>query len=142
MNVKFEREYSVEYYAIDNYLVENNLMIEVQGDYWHSNPNKFKNKITEQQFNGIRKDKAKHSYIKNNYNIEVLYLWEYDILNNIDVCEKLIALYIETNGILENYHSFNYYLNEKRELCLRSTLVTPYQDMDVSIYRHLKEKIS
>ena len=67
---------------------------------------------------------------------------EYDILNNIDVCEKLIALYIETNGILENYHSFNYYLNEKRELCLRSTLVIPYQDMDVCMYRHLKEKIS
>ena len=74
MNINFEREYSIKYYSIDNYLFESNLMIEVQGDYWHSNPCKFKNKLTKQQFNGITKDKAKHSYIKNKYNIEVLYL--------------------------------------------------------------------
>lgn len=142
MNVEFEREHSVKYYSIDNYLVESNLMIEVQGDYWHSNPCRFKNKLTEQQFNGIRRDKEKHYYIKHNYDIEILYLWEYDILHNINMCEKLISLYIETKGILKNYHSFNYHINENGELCLKNFIVIPYQNMEINMYKHLKENIS
>lgn len=142
MKIEFIKEYPITYYAIDDYLTGSNLMIEVQGDYWHSNPYKFKNKLAERQFKIITKDKAKHSYIKNKYGIEVLYLWEDDILNNIEVCEKLISLYIKTNGILNNYHSFNYYIDENHNLCLKDIIVTPYQDMDVDMYRHLKQKTS
>ena len=59
----------------------------------------------------MRKDKAKHTYIKNYYDVEVLYLWENDIVNNEELCEKLILEYIKKNGMLQNYHSFNYVLN-------------------------------
>lgn len=36
--IKFEREYIFGYYAVDNYLVEHNLIIEIMGDYWHASP--------------------------------------------------------------------------------------------------------
>ena len=35
-NIKYKREYPIEFYSIDNYLTESKLMIEVMGDYWHS----------------------------------------------------------------------------------------------------------
>ena len=40
----------------------------------------------------------------------MLYLWENDILKNLDLCYALIELYIKNDGNLINYHSFNYSL--------------------------------
>ena len=114
-------------------------MIEVQGDYWHVNPLKFPNKINKLQYERIPKDKAKHTYTKNQYGIEILYLWESDIYNNTLLCEKLILEYIKRNGNLENYHSFNYYLDENGELMLRNNLIIPYQDMKANQYKKLYE---
>ena len=39
-----------------------------------------------------------------------------DINENFELCKKLIELYIKNNGKLENYHSFNYELNDNNEL--------------------------
>ena len=41
---------------------------------------------------------------------------EKDINENFELCKKLIELYIKNNGKLENYHSFNYELNDNNEL--------------------------
>lgn len=128
LNIKYENEYSCKYFSIDNYLSEFNLMIEIMGDFWHCNPLKYKNIKQEVQIKRVPKDKAKHTYIKNQYNIEILYLWEDDINNNIDLCKKLILKYISSNGILNNYHSFNYHL-ENNDLVLSDNLIIPYQDM-------------
>lgn len=136
-NIKYEREKGLKYYCADNYLIDSQLIIEVQGDYWHSNPLKFPDKINKTQYKRITKDKAKHTYIKNKYGIEVLYLWETDIYDNLEMCEKLILQYINRNGNLTNYHSFNYCLDSGGELKLRSDLITPYQDMNLDDYKHL-----
>lgn len=140
LNIDFKREYIVDYYSIDNYLIDSNLMIEVQGDYWHCNPNKFKDKINEVQYKGIRKDKSKHTYIKNKYSIEILYLWETDIIKNPELCKMLIDEYVLNNGKLLNYHSFNYSIFEN-SLKLKSN-IKAYQDMDVNDYKHLYKKVS
>lgn len=142
IGVKYEREHNVIYYSVDNYLIYYNLMIEVQGDYWHGNPNKFKDSLTRQQYKRISKDKAKHTFIKNNFGVEVLYLWENDIYNNIELCEKLIKTYIKMNGKLANYHSFNYYIDNDSNLCLKENLVIPYQDMELEQYKHLYQNVS
>lgn len=47
--------------------------------------------------------------------------------NRLDVCKKLIDKYITRNGILDNYHSFNYHL-ENDNLILNENIVIPYQD--------------
>lgn len=143
-NIMYKREHIIEFYAIDNYLIDNDLFIEVMGDYWHSSPlkyNKEKYKINSIQSKTLQHDKQKHTYIKNHFNKEILYLWENDINNNKDVCESLILTYINNDGILKNYHSFNYHI-EDDELILNDDIITPYQDMNVDMYRHLfKEKV-
>ena len=111
-------EYNIEYYSVDIYLPENNLMIEVMGDYWHTNPlSKYREPKNKPQKDRIPKDKAKHTYVKNKFGIEILYLWESDIMNYPDLCKELIKLYIKNNGVLEDYNSFNYYMyDDKIEL--------------------------
>ena len=136
LDIKFEREKNIKYYCVDNYLIDYNLIIEVQGDYWHCNPLKFNNKITKTQYNRISKDKAKHTYVKNNYEIEILYLWENDIFNNIDLCKNLILEYIKNNGNLINYHSFNYIIDHEN-LKLSDDIIIPYQEMNTKDYKYL-----
>jgi hypothetical protein len=65
---------------------------------------------TEPQKNRVGKDKAKHNYVLNNYKIELLYLWEHDLIDNPELCKQLIQLYIDNNGLLGDYHSFNYHI--------------------------------
>lgn len=140
LNINNIKEFNIIYYCVDNYLPDNNLMIEVQGDYWHCNPLKFKDKMNDTQCKRVIKDKAKHTYIKNNFNIEVLYLWEHDIYNNLDLCQELIKKYVDLNGQLKNYHSFNYCL-ENGELKLNDNIIVPFQDMPKSEY-HIQTKAS
>ena len=106
LNIKYKNEYNCKYYLIDNYLIDYNLMIEVQGNFFYCNP--VMNLDNNRKAKILGKDKAKHTYIKKYYNIEILYLWEKDIYENIEICKQLILKYINNNGILENYHSYNY----------------------------------
>ena len=127
-NIKYTNEEPFVYYSIDNYLVDYNLAIEVMGNYWHGNPLKF-DKLNDLQRKNIRRDKSKHTFVNEYYGINILYLWEKDILENSELCGLLIKSYIANNGVLENYHSFNY-IAKKDKLMLSDKLIQPYQDMD------------
>lgn len=134
--ILYERERDFKYYAVDNYLINDNLIIEVQGDYWHANPTVFKSKLSKTQYDRIVKDKRKHSYIKNKYGIEILYLWEYDLVHHSDLCEQLILRYINQSGLLNNYHSFNYHFNNNC-LLMNELIIKPYQEQNVDQYNNL-----
>jgi G:T-mismatch repair DNA endonuclease (very short patch repair protein) len=99
-----------KYYWVDFYLPEFNLLIEVQGDYFHCHPLKNFNYNVLNKGKILTKDKRKHSYFKNK-DIKVLYLWEDDLINNKNKCENMIIEYIKNDGILKNYHSFNFDFN-------------------------------
>jgi G:T-mismatch repair DNA endonuclease (very short patch repair protein) len=130
--VDFENEHPEQYHSIDIYLPEYNLMIEIMGDYWHAHPLKYNiNKLTNQQRKSIKQDKSKHTYVKKYENIEILYLWEKDINENINLCWMLIQEYIENNGILSNYHSFNYHLDQSF-LMPNDILITPFQEQNLT----------
>lgn len=127
LNISYISEYDVKYYLIDNYLDNHNLMIEVQGDYWHCSPLLANKKCnTSGVVSNIKKDKAKHTYIKNQYGIDVLYLWETDINENLELCKNLILEYIKNNGNLENYHSFNYDLIDNKLVLRENKYVIGY----------------
>lgn len=129
MDIKYRNEESFIYYSIDNYLYEYNLIIEVMGDFWHCNPLKYTYKnMREIQKKRIPKDKAKRTYIRNNYHIEILYLWEKDICDNIELCRKLILEYVNNNGKLENYNSFNYSIIND-ELVLNKGIIIPFYEL-------------
>lgn len=125
-NIQYKNDYGIKYYSIDNYLLETGLMIEVMGDYWHSNPLVFNyEKLNETQTKRTSRDKAKHTYVKNQYDVEILYLWEQDIIENIEKCNMLINSYINNNGQLINYHSFNYHI-ENNSLILNKNIINLY----------------
>jgi endogenous inhibitor of DNA gyrase (YacG/DUF329 family) len=129
LDISYINEKNYVYYSVDNYLPKNNLIIEVMGDYWHCNPISFKEIKQDVQKKRIPKDKSKHTYIKKYYDIEILYLWEYDIKNNIKLCEKLILEYISNNGVLKNYHSFNYHIKDDIVI-INDNIIIPYQDLE------------
>lgn len=116
MNIKYIGEYNCKYYLVDHYLSDYHLMIEVQGDFWHCSPFLSNKSNTSGIKENLIKDKRKHTYVKNKYGIEILYLWEKDINENFELCKKLIELYINKKGKLENYHSFNYELHDDNKL--------------------------
>lgn len=139
LNINYERERIMGYYAVDNYLTDYNLVIEVMGDYWHGNPiifNSEKYLLNKIQDRGIHTDKIKSSYIKNHYNIDILYLWETDIDNDLEKCKQLILTYIDNVGNLTNYHSFNYTYCQNK-LSLNNTLIIPYQNIPKKDYLNI-----
>jgi len=127
-------EYSVEkgfiYFSADNYLIQQGLVVENMGTYWHCDHRKYPEIIYERHVSRIKQDKAKHSYFKNNYGIEILYLWESEIMNNPNLCKLLILKYIENNGVLFDYHSFNYSVDGS-ELILNNDIQTPYMNQPI-----------
>lgn len=133
MNIEYENEYNCKYVSIDNAIFVNNnlLFIECNGSFWHTDPRVYSTINYELQKKRIKMDKIKHTYIKNKYNIGILYLWEVDVLNNIDLCKKLILEYINNNGSLEDYHSFNYKIKENNLILNKDNLIIPYMDYDV-----------
>lgn len=146
LNIEYDKEYDCKYVAIDNYLKEYNLMVEVMGQYWHTDPRFYKEINYEMQVHRIKMDKIKHSYIRNIYDIEILYLWEDDINNKPELCVKLIQSYIKNKGILENYHSFNYSIIDSN-ITLKRTLIIPYMEYEAVDIRNItdisvKEKMS
>lgn len=126
-NINYINEKVFKYYSVDNYLTDYNLIIEVMGDYFHVNPFIYKdiNTINDMQKKDIDRDKRKHTYIKKYHDIEILYLWETDIKNDTLLCENLIKKYIESNGKLKEYNSFNFsFYNDI--LKLNEKIVKPY----------------
>lgn len=138
LNVEYINEYNCKYFSIDNYLPSQNLMIEVMGAYWHTDPRIYNKLEYKRQLDRIVADKRKHSYIKNQYGIEILYLWEDDINNSPDICLELIKNYINNNGSLENYHSFNYKI-EQDILKLNNVIITPYSEQDISFINSITD---
>lgn len=126
LKIKYINEYNCKYHSLDIFLDDYNLGIEVMGDYWHGSPIKYnKDILSKIQLKSIKQDKSKHTYVKKYHGFEILYLWEYDINNNIELCEKLINLYIKNKGVLQDFNSFNYYVNDNK-LLLKSEIVYPY----------------
>lgn len=81
LNIKFEEEY-LDGYLFDFYLNDYLIYIEIDGDYFHSNPIKYPDgpKTITQQVNFIR-DQKKNKYCVDN-NLKLIRFWEYDIINN------------------------------------------------------------
>ena len=98
------------------------------GDYWHCSPIKYQCSNDKKQSKNIGRDKAKNTFIKNKYGINILYLWEGDIKKRRDVCMALISEYIANCGKLDNYNSFNYNIDENGKLVLSDTIVYSYQE--------------
>ncbi len=96
-NINFLTESTINgtKYQCDFQLKDNsNKLIEVLGDYWHYNPKKYGRKnMQKKQKNKVKKDKRKSNILKK-LGYDVLYLWEDDLKNNINICKKRILKFV------------------------------------------------
>lgn len=76
-NIVFINEYQVGPWVFDCYLPDFNVLIEVQGEYWHSIPKSISN------------DNAKASYVNKYTDYKLLYLFEREFYGNLVVQKKI-----------------------------------------------------
>lgn len=88
LNVKYTHNAPLYNKFLVDFLLENGLIIEVFGDYWHGNPLIFK-MLNNTQVKQQNKDKSRLSYLKS-CGRKVLVFWENDIKSNIDLIVDII----------------------------------------------------
>ena len=67
LNIKYLKQHRIGFYLFDCFLIDYNILIECNGDYWHSLPN------------AVNNDKTKSSYIINNFpEYKLHYIWEHE----------------------------------------------------------------
>lgn len=90
LNIKYEEEKQLGHFCVDYYLPLYNTYIEVDGDYWHSNPLFYPDgpKSKTQKINYSR-DCSKNKYCERN-NIKLHRFWENDILKNREMIKDKI----------------------------------------------------
>jgi very-short-patch-repair endonuclease len=65
-NEEYVFQHEVCGYLFDFYIPRMNLLIEVDGDYWHCNPSKYNTPLNDIQKNNIKRDLIKNDVAKNN----------------------------------------------------------------------------
>lgn len=90
----------------DFYLPDSNLIIEIDGDYWHGNPEKYKKEdLKAHQLRAQRIDEYKTKWALT-HSIPILRLWENDIRNNpkkvLKILKETLNIQDKKKKILEN----------------------------------------
>lgn len=95
--IEYKQESQIESgskWFFDFQILNTNLLIEVQGDYWHCNPTVYIKPINAYQEWAIRRDFAKRDYAKKlGYN--VMPIWEHDLKFNLEAVKVNIERTIE-----------------------------------------------
>jgi G:T-mismatch repair DNA endonuclease (very short patch repair protein) len=86
IKIDFEFQKKIGNYCCD--FVINDTVLEIQGDYWHGNPIKFKTYDLIQNKNILRDLRKKEFLEKNNY--KLVLLWESEINSSFEECKKRI----------------------------------------------------
>jgi len=73
----------------DFHLIEHNIIIEVDGDFWHCNPQTHPIPQYDSQKKNIERDKVKNQWATEN-GYRILRFWEYDINNNIQEVKRIL----------------------------------------------------
>lgn len=69
----------------------NEYLIEVQGDYFHCNPNtRHAIPKNDMQKNNLERDNRKRNFVKESGEYILIELWEYDIINNIEKIKQCL----------------------------------------------------
>ncbi len=86
LEIKYKHSYYINttehHFIFDFYLPDYNILIEIDGDFWHCNPKKFPKPECKTQTINIENDKLKDEWAKAN-GYKLLRFWEDDINNNI-----------------------------------------------------------
>lgn len=87
-HIECKHSYIFDFYEIDIAIPDKKIAIEIDGDYWHGNPN-FYPKLSVRQLRRQSSDKKKDKFLKK-HGWSVLRFWETDIKNNTSSCIEKI----------------------------------------------------
>jgi very-short-patch-repair endonuclease len=88
--ISFKYNFPFNNFRVDFYLIDYNLVVECDGDYWHGNPKFYNiNNFNPIQQKNFDRDRRKEEMLKSN-NIKFIRFWEYDIKNNFNTVKKII----------------------------------------------------
>lgn len=89
--IDYQYQHELSGFFYDFYIPSKNLLIEVDGDFWHCKPNtKYQNPVMEEQTKNVVNDKKKTAIAYSN-GYTLLRFWESDIQNNrLQVMKTLI----------------------------------------------------
>lgn len=95
LNIVFISQYTVCGYNFDYYIPKHNVLIEVDGDFWHCNPKIYTNGPKyKSQIITIENDKKKNLICEKINNIQLLRFWEKDINDNPDLVKSKLSGYL------------------------------------------------
>jgi very-short-patch-repair endonuclease len=84
--IKYIFQYSFDYFCVDFYIPDSNLVIWCDGDYWHGKNVK---RLSERQKEQIRMDKSQNSYL-NNKGIKYIRFLGSEIKKDVNGCCEII----------------------------------------------------
>lgn len=93
LGIQFLNQFSFKGYLFDFYIPKHNVLIEVDGDWFHCNPELHPEPIYETQRVTIQNDNKKNKVVKDN-NITLLRFWEKDINNNPEMIILELSRYL------------------------------------------------
>jgi len=88
LNIPFGHQFRLGNHLYDFHILNTNILIEVDGDYWHSNPKKFikLNKIQKE----TKQRDIKNEQLAKDKGFILLRFWEDDILNNAKEVKNIL----------------------------------------------------
>jgi very-short-patch-repair endonuclease len=88
LGVEIESQKVINNKIYDFYIPSKNMMVEVDGDYWHANPLIYEGKeLNKTQIRNVKNDKFKDILAKGN-GFLLERVWEYDLKNNYEKQKK------------------------------------------------------
>lgn len=92
LNYSFRAQYNVHGFLFDFYIPDHNVLVEVDGDYWHGNPDKFPDPSSMQRKNR-RRDRLKSNTAQRE-GYRVIRFWESDIHKDPDQIKRQLKQFI------------------------------------------------
>lgn len=91
LSVGFEEEFEYGGFVFD-FKIDDTLL-EIQGDFFHCNPNtRFKIPKSEIQINNVKRDERKRKFVFDDKKYNLIELWEYDIINNLNGIKECLKI--------------------------------------------------
>ena len=94
LNIQYLCQFPLDGYLFDFYIPKHNLLIEVDGDWFHCNPKVYPEPIYETQRVTLQNDKKKNLICEKTNNIQLLRFWEKDINDNPDLVKSKLSGYL------------------------------------------------
>jgi G:T-mismatch repair DNA endonuclease (very short patch repair protein) len=110
--IKFKEQKALRYLNYDFYLMDYDLFVEVNGDYWHCSPRMYPNgPKNDIQRRNLEKNKNKRTLCEE-CKTNLLEIWEQDIKNNPQIVEKKFLQLIKSLSEKPKREEYRFFSSE------------------------------